>query len=78
MAAPPNFDTPLHTLRGPRGSSTEGLSGAIRMAAPPHRAPPKVAVAQLSWRRRPILAHPSHASRPRRGVPPKAPVAQFA
>ena len=32
----------------------------------PQRAPPKVPVAELAWRHRPIFAHPSHVSWPHR------------
>eukprot|EP00959_Pyramimonas_sp_CCMP1952_P321228 6722118-Pyramimonas_sp.AAC.1 len=63
-------------------SATQGASGAIRMAAPPHFG----TLSRVSWPQwlrlhAPaafILAHPSHASWPHKGVPPPAPVAAFA
>eukprot|EP00959_Pyramimonas_sp_CCMP1952_P256789 5364786-Pyramimonas_sp.AAC.1 len=40
LSVPPPLRAPFrhtpHTVRGPRGSSTEGPSGRVRMASPPH------------------------------------------
>eukprot|EP00959_Pyramimonas_sp_CCMP1952_P421023 8819505-Pyramimonas_sp.AAC.1 len=50
------------------------------MAAPPHCGTPltRSPLAQSAWRRRFILARPSHVSWPHKGAPPKVPVAQSA
>ena len=47
---------------GPKPPRASQKAGGL-----PH--PPKVPVAELGWRRRPSLAHPSHVSWPKLGTP---------